>query len=86
MRRSGLWWVGLLLVAISSVTLSYYLCQIPAESIETSRKYVGPVTLTGMSKHFHIAVNCLLLSVIAFVGFAAMRQSRNAPPPDGDAP
>jgi len=85
MRRSGLWWVGLILVVVSSFALSYYLMHIPAETIETSRKYSGPATLTGMSKHLHIAVNCLLLAVIAFVGFEAMRKGKTQRPTDDDA-
>lgn len=79
-RFSGMWWVGLILVVASSFALSYYLIHIPAESIETSRKFSGPATLTGMSKHLHIAVNCLLLTVIAFVGFEAVRKGKDSPP------
>jgi len=85
MRRSGLWWVGLILVVVCSFALPYYLMHIPADSIETSRKYSGPATLTGMSKHLHIAVNCLLLTVIAFVGFKAMDQGKTKRPTDDDA-
>ena len=80
MRRPALWWVGLVLIVVSAIALTYYLCQLPPESIEVSRKYSGPATLTGMSKHLHIAVNVLLLSVIAFVGVEAMRKNKTSPP------
>ena len=80
MRRPALWWVGLVLIVVSASALTYYLCQIPGESIEVSRKYAGPATLTGMSKHLHIAVNVLLLAVVGFVGFESMRKNKASPP------
>lgn len=79
MRRSGLWWVGFLLVAVSSTFLAYYLCQLPADSITTSTKYHGPTTLTGTSKFLHIAVNFAVGAAIAFVGFDVMRRAKTPP-------